>query len=810
VPGGTTGVAYETRFEATFPNPDGSAFLVTGGTLPPGLRLDVETGALAGIPRQTGSFTFEVAARDGVDPSLPPGRDASYSEDRKTFAIRVELGPPNILSTSMPGAQYRAYYSEPIDLAGGTAPYTWEMVGGSLPAGLAVSPSGVLGTFPTEASQPEYSFRVRVIDATGLQDEADLTVGVVILPLIIQTPFLPGAAVDFPYDVTLTLASVGAGPPYEWSQDLTNVAPDGTADETLLGSIGLELSPDGHVRGRAPSVGATTAGDFTFTAQVVDESGQVAKRQYVLHVSLGPVVYSVTPSHAYQTGPFTVLGANFQYGARIVFKPGPTQTQIVPTWVDATHLRFSDSPPSPGGGAVTVRVVNPDGGYGDLPRGFVFPASTLSFGTKGFVASPLSSTGLAVADFDGDGLAEFVHAGANGLGAFVYPTYGTIVSTAGGLRLHRNNGGLSFSSTTLDTGNFADVEVADVNVDGRPDIVALGHGPSAQVKVWLNGVGGAPAGTFPATPVSSTLAGGSTFVSDMAIGFVNGDAVPDLIFGVPYVRSVGGPLSGSCYSMAGTGTGAFVSLGAATTTITNTKGTSSVALLDVNGDGQDDAVVAKGSDYSSYSSNGPIFYFNQTQSGSGQFSSNWTTAGPTNLCCYGVTTGVAAGDVLGLGTKQVVSAFTTGGYVYSFQHAVTIHSISSGSAVRTTLPAVASPGKCLGVSDLDFDGLDDVVASTNASGLAVWRASSLSLQMTLDASVGSPTVSSPRTGKIAFGDLDGDGRDDLLATTSYWGYDCEGNYYYYYAPNFNGTPGSVVFAGNGGSMGVVYYLNSSN
>src|SRR5262245_22019474 len=78
VPTGETGVAYATQINASFPNAPGS-FLLTGGALPEGLSLDYGTGAITGYPRLTGTFNFEIAARDGVDPSLPAGRDANFS-----------------------------------------------------------------------------------------------------------------------------------------------------------------------------------------------------------------------------------------------------------------------------------------------------------------------------------------------------------------------------------------------------------------------------------------------------------------------------------------------------------------------------------------------------------------------------------------------------------------------------------------------------------------------------------------------------------------------------------------------------------
>jgi hypothetical protein len=73
---------------------------------------------------------------------------------------------------------------------------------------------------------------------------------------------------------------------------------------------------------------------------------------------------------------------------------------------------------------------------------------------------------------------------------------------------------------------------------------------------------------------------------------------------------------------------------------------------------------------------------------------------------------------------------------------------------------------------------------------------------TLDATTGNPATASPRTGRLASGDLDGDGRPDVLATTSYWHVSSMATYY--------STIYDTGTNGNGGSMGVVYYLNASN
>ena len=534
IPDTATGLPYTTQFEAHFPHSPGS-FLVTSGALPPGLSLDKSTGEVSGYPRQTGVFHFEIAARDGADEvplggGLPAGRDASFAEDRRTFSVSVALGLPHILPQTVPSAQYRASYAYQIEVAGGTAPYAFaETNGPNLPAGLSVSSKGILGLFPTKARQDPYDFEVTVTDAQGLTDTASMSVQVLVLPLIFLTADpIQEAAVGFPYDIPLALASVGAGQPYTWSQ----VAP--VAGETNLSTIGMEVGSNGHVHDLG--AGPLSVGTFKFTAGVTDEIGQLAVQHFTLKVNPGPVLNSITPNRSSSPAPYTVKGLNFQQGAKLILKPGPTQTFVTPNFVDSTTLTVVGTMPKPsdGAGGVDVMVVNPDCGSYTKSAAFVFPAATISFGTKGFVTSALSSTGLAVADLNGDGKPDLVHCGAASMTVYS----GGPTSTNGGLILHLNQGGSppTFGSTTLDGGNFYDVKLADVNGDGRTDIVALGQ---SAIKVWLNGVGANPIGTFSAGP-SSPLGSGIVYPSVLALGKLNSDGLIDVAVGVPHNPNTGG------------------------------------------------------------------------------------------------------------------------------------------------------------------------------------------------------------------------------------------------------------------------------
>ena len=783
---GTTGVAYEQRFEALFPHAPG-VFYVTGGTLPPGLTLDGATGMLSGFPRQVGSFHFQIGARDGVDLALPKGRDASFAEDRRAYAVDVLRGPPRILPQTPPPAQYRASYGYQIEVAGGTPPYSFAMTGGTLPAGLSVDANGFVSAFPTQALFHPYTFQVTLTDSAGLTDTASLSVDVVVLPLLILTSALPESAIGAPYQQTLLLAATGGGAPFAWSQ----VAP--TAGESLLSSFGMELTADGVLQPISPNPGPTVlspAGGFKFTVQVTDEALQVATRSLSLVVNVGPVLTSVSPPNNLGSGPWVATGLNLQAGAQLIFKPGPNETAVPTNFVSSTQIGFTAAPPTPlGGGLVTVRVKNPDGGFYDLPKAFTFKLNSLAFGSKGFLSSSLSSMGLAVGDLNGDGRADIVHCGAAG---FVINSVAGVASSTGGLEVFFNDGNLSLSQASLDAGNYYDVEIADVNLDGKPDIVALGQ---TAIRVWLNN----PLGTFTPGPISPHASG--SYPQDLSVGLVNADLIPDVVFG----SSTVGVIQGSVFSMIGNGTGAFTQVDAATKTLVTsnggldsyTHGVVSLALVDYDGDGRQDTVAGSGFNEDAKSSGSGPFFRRASAQSSGAFGT-WFPA-PNVSPTFADVTAVLAGNFFGDGRPAVVVNVSQDPADGNQKQLAVFSGVNL--ATQGSLTAPSSLGKCLGGGDLDFDGRTDFCLTTGNSGINVYRGSSLSLATTMDAALGTPTVTAPRTGRVAIGDLDGDGKNDVVATTSYWACDYQANLY--------GTTWLLGLSGDGGNKGIVFFLNTS-
>jgi uncharacterized protein (TIGR03437 family) len=78
------------------------------------------------------------------------------------LAATVCQAQPTITTTQLPAAQLNLPYNATFNASGGTPPYTWSIVAGSLPPGMSLSPAGAItGT----SAGPSSGFTVQVTDA---------------------------------------------------------------------------------------------------------------------------------------------------------------------------------------------------------------------------------------------------------------------------------------------------------------------------------------------------------------------------------------------------------------------------------------------------------------------------------------------------------------------------------------------------------------------------------------------------------------------------------------------------------------------
>ncbi len=81
---------------------------------------------------------------------------------------------PTISTVSLPAGAVNTAYSQTLTAAGGTAPYSWSVSAGTLPAGLTLSAAGVLDGTPT--AEGTSSFTVRVTGANSASSTKDFSV----------------------------------------------------------------------------------------------------------------------------------------------------------------------------------------------------------------------------------------------------------------------------------------------------------------------------------------------------------------------------------------------------------------------------------------------------------------------------------------------------------------------------------------------------------------------------------------------------------------------------------------------------------
>lgn len=328
MPDGTVGIGYSQMVTAGNGLPP-YHFAVSSGGLPNGLGLTATTGAITGTPTVSGQFGFTVEVNDSSTPA-----QALFIP--LTITIHPKL---TFVCGALANGTVGTPYAQALTATGGTKPYTWVQISGSMPPGLALTPStGVISGVPTAAGF--YTVNIAVADSSTPIGNTSATCTIAIsgtLAITSTTP-LPVAGVGAPYSTTLTAA--GGLPPYSWML-VTGALPPG-----------LMLTPGGTIVG-APTV----PGTFIFNVRVTDSAGHTSAGTFSIRVvplplanATGPTLPNGTVGTLY-TVPQAVTGGTKPYAYGISTGSLPPGLSI-----DASTGVISGTPTTAGTKCFTVQV----------------------------------------------------------------------------------------------------------------------------------------------------------------------------------------------------------------------------------------------------------------------------------------------------------------------------------------------------------------------------------------------------------------------------------------------------------------------
>jgi hypothetical protein len=276
--------------DSAYTSPTQATWSVVSGSLPAGLTL-TSAGIISGTPTAaaSGSVTVQAAYR---------GDNGQQTYQVVTLAINVALGaatPPQ----GIVGQTY-TYDLKPLLAVTGDPAYTgptqatWSITSGSLPAGLTLSPAGVISGTPTATGSGPVTVQAAYRSSSGQQTYQLVTLNIAVA--------LASSA--------LPLANVGTGFSYDF-KPLVSVSGDSgyTASavqfRTASGSSlppGLSLSAAGVLSGTPTAVAA--AQSFTVVA---DYRGIDGTQQY--SITVNPAFFNFNPTIAATTTNYNLYSA---------------------------------------------------------------------------------------------------------------------------------------------------------------------------------------------------------------------------------------------------------------------------------------------------------------------------------------------------------------------------------------------------------------------------------------------------------------------------------------------------------------------
>ena len=313
-------------------------FSISAGALPAGLALNPTTGTISGTPTAFGTFNFTLQARD-----------ANNFTVAQVYSFTVATPVIVVSPATLPSANAEVAYSQTFTSSGGTAPYTYAMTSGALPAGLSFSATGALSGTPTAAGT--FIFTVRSADSstgTGapVSSSHNYTLTVNAPTLTVTPGSLPAPLIGTPYSQVLT--ANGGTAPYIYSVS-AGTLPTGLVLNSTTGTI---------------SGTPTAGGPFSFTIEVTDASHFTGAQPYNVTVAaptlaLTPATLPGANAETAYSQTFTTTGGTAPYTYAVVAGALPSGLTI-----NGTTGMLSGTPTQAGSFTISVRSTDSSTGVG--------------------------------------------------------------------------------------------------------------------------------------------------------------------------------------------------------------------------------------------------------------------------------------------------------------------------------------------------------------------------------------------------------------------------------------------------------------
>ncbi len=407
---------------------------VSSGSLPAGLTLNTSTGAVTGTPTASGSPSFTLKVTDSR---------GGFATQAQSFSV---VANPTITSAALSGGEVGEPYAVTPTATGGTAPLTWSVSTGSLPAGLTLNPStgAVTGT-PTASGS--FTFSLQVTDANNKFATQPESLSITAAPTI-TTPSLPSGDVGVTYSTTPTVT--GGTAPFSWA---------------VVGSLpaGLSItSSTGAITGTP-----TTPGSVTFTLQVTDHNGVSATHVESIAVA-DAVAITSSPAGAGE------VGVAYSFSPVVIDGVGPyvwslsTGSLPVGLTLNPATGAVSGIPTTAGPASFTLQVVDTVNGSTTQSESLVIAAdptitsAPLSGGEVGepYAATPTTTGGTAP-------LTWSVTGGSLPAGLTLHPSSGAVNGTP------TASGPFSFTLTVTDAHAMVATQLESFSIATAPTITSV-------------------------------------------------------------------------------------------------------------------------------------------------------------------------------------------------------------------------------------------------------------------------------------------------------------------------------------------------